>query len=201
MKVRKTEISKGALLALAIIYYLDSSGAVVWVLAGCLLHEAGHWMAIKLLGGKVVSFSLTLGGAELRLSATHPLPPRKMLLAVVAGPLANLIAVAASMWLAQRGAGERLYLFAGVNLGLALFNLLPADWLDGGRVLKSLFAWFGRSAAGERLTRIFSGVVAAILLSFGGLLFWQSEGRNFTLLAAGLWMVAVAGREGLQTHF
>lgn len=193
MKLGRLEISGGALAVLALLYYLDDSGVTPWVLLGCLLHELGHWWAVRAFGGRVVCLRLSCAGAELRLSSARPLSPGKMLLAALAGPGANLAAAWVSAWLARRRA--ELYFFAGLNLGLACFNLLPAGWLDGGKALEVLFAQLGWENIGRRLVELCSDAVAGLLLAAGLVLLWQSEGRNFTLLIAGLWIAAAARRE------
>lgn len=193
MRLGRLEISGGALAALALLYYLDTDGITLWVLLACLLHEGGHWWAIRALGGKVVRMRLSCAGAEMWLSSAHPLSSRRMVGAALAGPAVNLTAALFSIRLARRVAG--LYLFAGINLGLALFNLLPAAPLDGGRALNALLAQWGGEELGRRAEMLCSYAVAGLLLAVGALLLWQSGGRNFTLLIAGLWMAAVTRRQ------
>ncbi len=195
MTLGRVEVSPGAALVWALLYYLDTGGAVAWVLLGCLCHELGHWLAIRALGGRVSRLRLTCAGAELRLSPACPLPPKRMLLAALAGPGVNLLLALLCSALARRGMGGGLYLFAGVNLGLAAFNLLPAGWLDGGRCIRELLRCLGRPEWGEALTALCSEVAAALLLGVGAALLWHSGGRNFTLLLAGLWMLWQARRE------
>ena len=119
MILGRVEISGGALLVWALLYYMDNSGAALWVLR------------------------LTFAGAELRLSAAREMPHGRMMLVTLAGPMTNLLLALFSMVLARHGVGERLYLFAGINLGLAVFNLLPAGWLDGGMLLREALIWVG----------------------------------------------------------
>lgn len=192
MNLGRLEISGGALLAVALLYYLDNSGIFLWALLACALHEIGHWWAIRALGGQVRKMRLSCAGAELRLSSARPLSHGRMVLAALAGPAVNLALALGSVALARRGMGERLYLFAGLNLGLALFNLLPVGWLDGGRVVENFLALLGREEAGRYLIHVCSIVTAVLLMAAGMLLLWESGGRNFTLLIAGLWMTQAA---------
>lgn len=195
MSVGRWEISGGALLALALLYYLDDSGVTLWVLLAALLHELGHCLAVSLLGGRVARLRLSLMGAELRLSGARPLSHRSMVLATLAGPAVNLLLALGSTGLARRGAGERLYFFAGLNWGLCCFNLLPVGWLDGGRVLTHFLAWLGQEELGWALTDICTKAITLLLLLGGGALLWQTEGRNFTLLLAGAWMAAASSQK------
>ena len=136
------EISGGFLLLTAALYYLDSSGVVPWALAACTLHELGHVAAVRLLGGRVSMLRLTCVGAELRLSARYPLGAGRQLLAALAGPAVNLLLAPAVAGAAARW-GEGAFLFAGLNLALGAFNLLPVAQLDGGRALFALMALLG----------------------------------------------------------
>lgn len=195
MRQRRLEVSGGALAVLALLYYLDDGGSVLWALLACVLHECGHWLAIRALGGRVSQLKVTCAGAELRLSAARPLSATRMALAALAGPGTNLLLAWGSILLARRGIGAQLYFFAGVNLGLAIFNLLPVGWLDGGRILESLLKGAGREDEGERVTELCSDIAAGLLLGAGLLLLWQSGGHNFTLLIAGIWVTAMARQE------
>ena len=189
MKLGRLEISGGALAVAALLFYFDRNGVMPWLLLACALHECGHWWAIRRLGGKVQCGRLSCIGAELRISSAHPLSPEKAVLAALAGPAVNLLLAVGSGFLARRGSGARLYLFAGLNLGLAGFNLLPAGQLDGGHALREFLRWRGLEELAERVIWGASLVVTVLLFLSGALLFRQSEGRNFTLFLAGFWML------------
>lgn len=189
MRLGRIEISGSALLVAAVLFYLDREGVIFWLLLACALHELGHWWAIYLLGGKVQGARLSCVGAELRLSPAHPLSPGKLALAALAGPTVNLLLAVGSGLLARGGAGSRLYLFAGINLGLACFNLLPAERLDGGRILMGLLGGMSREDLAEKVVWWCSFVVTILFFFAGGLLLWESGGRNFTLILAGLWVL------------
>jgi len=195
MTLGRVEIDGGAVLVAALLFYLDRSGVFGAAVLAMLLHELGHWWAIHALDGRVAALRLTWAGAEMRLSAARPLPPRKLLLCCLAGPGTNLLLWLFCVLLARHGVGERLYLFAGINLGLALFNLLPVRWLDGGRALESLLSALGRPEWGRKITAWGAAVLAALMLLGGLYLLWGSEGRNFTVLLAGLWVTILAFRD------
>lgn len=194
MTLGRVEVGGGFLLCAALFYYLDGEGIVLWALMSCALHELGHLAAIRLLGGRVVKLRLTCAGAELRLSAARPLPPGRMMAAALAGPAVNLALAVGTARLARLGFGERLYLFAGLNLGLACFNLLPVQWLDGGRALAAWLTLLWSERLGKQVVAACTAALVAALLAVGAILLWESEGRNFTLLIAGLWMAGMAGR-------
>lgn len=97
------------------------------------------------------------------------------------GPAANL----AAAWLCCRAEGGAL--FAGLNLALGCFNLLPVGRLDGdGRCTVCCPCPSGRLR--RRRRRSWTRVFIAFLLALGVLLIgW---GGSFTLLLVALWLLA-----------
>ena len=186
LRWRRLEVSGGFLLLTAALYYLDSSGVVPWALAACGLHEMGHLLAIRALGGRVSLLRLTCVGAELRLSARYPLSAGKQLAAALAGPAVNvLLALAAARW------GEGAFLFAGLNLALGLFNLAPVAQLDGGRALCAALALLG---AGERAEAVLRALSLALAggLALGGCVLFLKGAVNVTLPLTALWLLIAA---------
>lgn len=142
MSWKNISVTAPFLLLVAWLNYMDRQGVVLPALLACTLHELGHLFAIRLLGGDVKHIRLTVAGAEMGLS--RGLSYWQELLAAAAGPAVNLLLSA----LCCRLPGGAL--FAGVNLALAAFNLLPMGRLDGGRIALcalSLSMW-GRKRPG-----------------------------------------------------
>lgn len=181
----RVEATGGFLLLMAWLNYADQQGLLLPALAACVLHELGHLLAVRLCGGAVERLRLSAVGAELRLG--RGLSYGRELLCALAGPAANLAAALA--WARTEGGA----LFAGVNLALGCFNLLPAGRLDGGRALRCVLApALGPDRAGrlgERLDRALS------LLLVGAGCAAVCRGGGFTLLLVALWL-ACPGREG-----
>ena len=185
LRWRRVEISGGALLMLAALYYLDGQGVLPLALLACALHEAGYWLAIRALGGRITALRLTCVGAEMRLSARYPLGYAGQCIAALAGPCANL----AAAWAAARTGTEWGYCFAGLNLALGAFNLLPAAQLDGGRVLWCALALLAGRARADRFVPALSAALAAGLVCGALALVWQGRG-NLSLLLTALWLLA-----------
>lgn len=184
MRWGRVEITAGALLLWALLYYLDSGGMVPQVLAACALHELGHYAAIRLLGGRVARLKITCVGAEMALSARFPLGPARELTAALAGPAVNLLC--AGLW---AGLGERWCCFAGIHLALGLFNLLPVGPLDGGRALGCLLALAGHGDWAEPAVEVLSAGLC-MGLTMGALLLWRAGEYNLTLPLMAVWLLA-----------
>jgi Zn-dependent protease len=115
-----------------------------------LLHELGHSLACRQVGGKAEYIVLwPLGGV----AVVNPPPrPGAHLWSIAAGPLVNVVLLPVTIGLcllvphvAPPGlveeVGSLCLAVAIINFGLLVFNLLPVYPLDGGQILYSLL-WF-----------------------------------------------------------
>lgn len=198
LRWRHVEVSGGFLLLAAGLYYLDADGVLPWALLACALHELGHYGAVRLLGGQVSLLRLTCVGAEMRLSARSPLAPAGQLLAALAGPAVNLLLALLSARIAGQ-AGERACLFAGLNLALGLFNLLPVGPLDGGRILESLLLLLGAGEGAARAARALSLALAAAAAVGGSVLLLAGK-ANVTLPLTAVWLLLCAAGMGGEAY-
>ncbi|HWS43942.1 MAG TPA: site-2 protease family protein [Pseudoflavonifractor sp.] len=188
LRWKRVEVTGGFLLMTAALYYLDDQGLLLWAGLAAALHELGHLAAIYGLGGRVARLRLSAAGAEMVLSASRTLGPGAQFLAALSGPVTNLAFASLSAGLGTY-LGEEAYLFAGLNLGLAAFNLLPMEQLDGGRLVYQLVALFSSPHTAARAVRAVSILTAAALLLGGAALLWTTR-ANFTLLVTAAWLAA-----------
>lgn len=151
--------------------YLLGFVAACGLFASVLVHEVGHALVARRYGVRVKEIRLWfLGGV----AQFEELPRQRGAEAVVAivGPLTS-IAVGAVCWAAIRlvqgsGAGVVLVSYLAVtNLGLALFNLLPALPLDGGRVLRSLLSLAMPYVKATAVAASVSSAIAILLGVYG----------------------------------
>ena len=150
-------------------------------LFGCVvLHEFGHALMARRFGIGTRDIVLFPFGGVARLERIPEVPSQEFLVAL-AGPAVS-VGIAAGLFAALRlyGSAPRLEDFGignasfaerlmFINAGLAVFNLLPAFPMDGGRVLRALLAMrLDYVRATEVAARIGQGV-AAIFAIVGAL--------------------------------
>lgn len=152
---------------------------ILAVFVTVVLHELGHSLVAKRYGVQTREIILLPIGGVSRLDRI-PEDPRREFWIAIAGPLVSL-GVAALLFLMYQGflanpdpgdawvvSGQFVYRLMWVNVALALFNLLPAFPMDGGRVLRSLLATrMPYAKATHHAARIGQGL--AIALGLAGL--------------------------------
>ncbi len=162
--------------------------------ASLLFHELAHSVVARSYGVKVGGITLFLFGGAAEMES-EPASPRAELLIAGAGPLASLFLAVAFYGVtgvvATAGAPDPIvglpYYLAVVNLALAVFNLLPAFPMDGGRLLRAALWGMGRNL--RRATKVASrmGQGFGLLLIAGGA-FQAIAVQNFV---GGMWWVLI----------
>lgn len=172
-------------------YWIVGVISSILLFVAVLIHELSHSLVAKREGMPVSSITLFIFGGVSNIREEPKDPGKEFWMAFV-GPLSSLIIgiVSGGLWALVSGLNEQLaailmYL-AVVNVLLAVFNLIPAFPLDGGRVLRSIL-WRATNSL-PRATRIASGVGQGFAYMFiiGGLL-WAFSGN----IISGLWLVFI----------
>jgi Zn-dependent protease len=178
VKVHGTLVVLVAVMALGQLFGGGLQAAMMFLLMSLLvfasvtLHELGHIAAAALFGIGTTGLTLYPIGGIARLTREARSATEEVVVAL-AGPLVNIVLASfGALVVVLFGGGELSNVFIAVNLVMAIFNLLPAYPMDGGRVLKGvLWRFKGRAQATEWAAR--AGQWGAGLLGVAGLLYGQ----------------------------
>ena len=158
-----------------------------------LIHEFGHQLACRSVGGKTHDIVLWfLGGVAY---VSPPQRPGAQLWSIAAGPLVNValipvfsVLVSVSSHLGWYDTNPDLYNLIHnvwwINVGLLIFNMMPIYPLDGGQILRSLL-WFPFGRANSLLVASvigFIGVAGLIGLAIWAQSIWIGIMSAFILI-------------------
>lgn len=153
---------------------------IISIFACVILHELGHALAAKRFGIVTKSILLLPIGGVASLEKI-PEEPKKEIFVALAGPFVNMIiSTLIFVYLFYRGellpekfmtstiTYDNFLIFLMIaNVFLGLFNLTPAFPMDGGRILRALFAFkMDRLSATEMASKVTS-VFAIIFVLIG----------------------------------
>jgi len=119
-----------------------ASIAAISIFVAILLHELAHSFIAMHYGIKVREIILFIFGG-LAIMETLPKDPKKEFFISIAGPLMSIALACTGLILSYIPIEEIsafFKLFGYFNMILAIFNLIPAFPMDGGRILRSILA-------------------------------------------------------------
>lgn len=176
MKIR---ITPGAILLIAALVFKRDMLLPATVLAA-VLHECGHLLAARCLGIRLRLLELDMMGAKLYPAAQIPSYRSEALLAA-AGPAASLLLALIPPVTPFRAA------LRTATLSFALFNLLPIEGFDGGRVLHAVLAALRGAETAARALFCSSYLSLLLLFSLSAcLLLRYGEDAALAVLSASL---------------
>lgn len=183
---------------------LITIGVILALFFCVLLHELGHSLVAQRLGIEVPDITLLPIGGLARLK-TLPEKPFDEVKIAVAGPLVNIVLAPIFFVIAYLlgadftsypnlingvdSAGQFFFYLGFINVVLALFNLIPAFPLDGGRVLRGLLATRLGAVRATDISATIGQFLAAALFLVGLLT------TNFFLILIAVFVFFGAGGE------
>jgi Zn-dependent protease len=187
---------------------IDALAFILAVFASVILHEYGHALTARRYGVRTRAITVLPIGGVASLERIPGRPEQELAIAL-AGPLVTvLIAAAIYLWLTLTGApvaitdldpggGPFLSRLMWINVFLAVFNLLPAFPMDGGRVLRAALAM---RLDYVRATRMAAIVGRTFAVGFG--LLGLFVGNPFLVfIAIFVWMGATGEAWNVQLQY
>ena len=174
--------------------------------ASIVVHELSHALVAKLRGLPVRSITLFALGGVAQIEK-EPADAKTEFWMGIIGPITSfvigvvcLLITMALGWtppeFPQRPLPAMLMWLGLINIGLAIFNMIPGFPLDGGRVLRGIIWWITGNP--KRATTIAARVgqfIAFAMIVYGVLQFFRGTGINGLWMAFIGWFLLSASRE------
>ena len=178
MRIR---ITPGAFLLLAVMLFTGNT--LFWAtLLAAAVHECGHLLAARLLGVRLHLLELDIPGARLLPAGALPSYAAEGWLAA-AGPAASFLRAAFIYPLN----GSFFTLTLAATLSQGLFNLLPVEGFDGGRIFSALITPLTGECIAARIRLSVSYLCIFFLFSLSAtLLLRYGENLSLAVLSASL---------------
>lgn len=174
-KVRFTvvEISFWFVAVLTLILVFTGQNNGIWCFLMCIFHELGHLIMMLIFRKKPRKIELGYFGMKI-ISGERMVSPLSDILIAAAGPAVNILLSYVFHLL-------KMHNMAQINLALAIFNLLPVNVLDGGRILSAVTDNY------RLLKKI--GLFTSVLLCFAGAAVALYNKKNCILLIVSLYLL------------
>lgn len=168
------------------------------VFASVVAHEFGHALMARSFGIATRQILLLPIGGVAQIEGAH-MPPREELAVALAGPVISFALGGALLSIASLTGDISPHGFVGglawANLGIGLFNLLPAFPMDGGRVLRALLA---ARMGPLRATEIAAAIGKAAAFGLGA--YGLATGRTMLAVVAMFLYFAASGEAALAAR-
>ncbi len=151
--------------------WLLGAAASIGLFTSVLVHELGHAATARAYGVRTKEIRLWFLGGVAQLD-DMPRGRGAEAVVAIAGPIVSFLIGALLWWLLPSALGSTGFALvvsylAVTNVALAIFNLLPALPLDGGRVLRGVLELFMPHVRATAVAVFVSGTVAIMLGLFG----------------------------------
>jgi Zn-dependent protease len=158
--------------------------------ASVLVHEFAHALVARRFGVRTRGITLFLFGGVATLECEPPSPRAEIAIALAGPAMSGLVAAAAAgVMFGFDALGDATFVAAAglvasyvaiANAVLALFNLVPAFPMDGGRVLRALlWHWTKRRASATATSALVGAGFAAVLVAAGAAMLGSTRTWQF----------------------
>lgn len=180
--------------AVVLLFALGMGDVLLYYIPAVLVHEWAHVLVSVALGMTVTEMELFPFGCAAKLEC-FAVSRVKEIIVAAAGPLANM-AVACAVFFIDKYAFDIAVKdrIIASNLALAAVNMLPALPLDGGRIMRAVFASFMGYKRATKLMAAGGIFFAAVIVGIG---VWAAfhEALNASFFIMGFFLCLAAVKE------
>ncbi len=182
------------------VYWAAAIITTLIVFASVLTHEFGHSLVALSEGIPIKKITLFIFGGVAQMES-EPNTPSTEFKVTAAGPITSLLialltgAIYYLMLTPGLLISESILFVARVNLIMAVFNMVPAFPLDGGRLFRSVVWYFSKNMiTATRISVGFGSFLSFLIMALGfAMIFFQGNILGLWLIFIG-WMIYQAGQ-------
>ncbi len=175
------------------LYWAMGIGGAIGLFLSIILHELSHSLVARRFGLPMTGITLFIFGGVAEMSDEPPSPRAEFAMAI-AGPLASVLVggicfggAFIGRWVDAPSSVVTVVGYLGtINLVLAVFNMIPAFPLDGGRLLRAvLWGWKDNLRWATKVSSTVGAGFGALLIALGLVSLF------FGRLIGGMWWILI----------
>lgn len=189
-------LKKNLLAEFAILLVLISlNKSLVIAFISILIHEIAHIIVAKRRGGKFNNLQVHIYGALAEFTNIDEMSEGDKVAIYISGPISNFVIICIFTIINTITKNSVFESIISINIGLCIFNLLPAYPLDGARILEAVLS---RKMLYKKVNKIIIRVsyfISTIFLTVFILIFIYKHTINLSMAIAGITIFYITKKE------
>ena len=165
--------------------------AFIWVF----LHEVTHILIALKYGCKFYNISFHIFGLNAELSDINILKDKEKIFIYSSGAVCNIAVAVFLYFLSFKYSNSFIETSINLNIGLAVFNLLPAYPLDGSRILEIILSKKILFKKAQKIISIISFIIAGLFIVIGVYIYIFLHSLNFSMLIGAIIIIYITRME------
>ena len=165
--------------------------AFIWVF----LHEVTHILIALKYGCKFYNISFHIFGLNAELSDINILKDKEKIFIYSSGAAFNIAVAVFLYFLSFKYSNSFIETSINLNIGLAVFNLLPAYPLDGSRILEIILSKKILFKKAQKIISIISFIIAGLFIVIGVYIYIFLHSLNFSMLIGAIIIIYITRME------
>ena len=165
--------------------------AFIWVF----LHEVTHILIALKYGCKFYNISFHIFGLNAELSDINILKDKEKIIIYSSGAAFNIAVAVFLYFLSFKYSNSFIETSINLNIGLAVFNLLPAYPLDGSRILEIILSKKILFKKAQKIISIISFIIAGLFIVIGIYIYIFIHSLNFSMLIGAIIIIYITRME------
>lgn len=171
--------------------------AIIWVF----LHELTHILVALKFGCKFYNIEFHIFGMKAELIDIDSLKDNQKILVYLSGALLNIVLAIFFYIININYNSSFVETSMNLNIGLAVFNLLPAYPLDGSRILEIIFSKKMLFKKAQKIISIISFSIAALFIIASGIIYIFLHSLNISMIIGAIIIIYITRMEEHTTMY